>query len=438
MGFFNVRNTLMTHNELLIKGGHVVDPAAGIDDRADIYIKDGTVKAISRDIQPGNTVKVIDARHRHVIPGLIDCHTHLREPGLEYKEDIRTGSRAAAAGGYTTLICEPNTLPPIDSLEMVELLMERVRQKSIVNIYTKACITRKLLGEELTDIDKLATDKRVRALSDDGNPVYYESIMEKACELSAKNNLIISPHCEDSQSFLDKAKKNARVTHFPGKAFCHETDFIIREIRCTEQAGGRLHVSHISFKSSADVIQQARKRRRAEITCEVTPHHLVLDNCCKDLEDNPPNVNPPLRSPEDKESMQNNLVNGTIDVIATDHAPHTNEEKKKGAPGFVGLETALGIILTKFVHPGILSLKDVVLKMSANPARIFRIDGGSLAVGMPANIAIIDLNKEWTVDAEAFHSKGKNSPFLGWKLLGKATTTIVGGKVVLDNGQITW
>lgn len=426
----------MIDNEVLIKGGHVVDPATGLDGRADVFIKDGKIKTISNDIKPNNNTRVIDATSRYVIPGLIDCHVHLREPGLEYKETIETGSRAAAMGGFTTLICEPNTIPPIDSLEMVESVMERIRQKSVVNIFTKACITKGLLGEELTDIDKLATDKRVRALSDDGNPVFYESLIKRACKLAARNNLIISPHCEDSQISLDKAKGDSNVAHFPGNPFCHETDFIMREIKYTEEAHGWLHVSHVSLKKSVEVIQQAKERKLAKITCEVTPHHLLLDDTFRNESGMVPKTNPPLRSPEDKKALQEGLLNGVIDVIATDHAPHTHDDIKKGSSGFVGLENALGVILTKLVHPGILSLKEVVRKMSTNPARIFNVPGGSLAVGMPADIAIIDMNKQWTVEAEKFVSKARNCPFHGWNLTGQVITTIVGGKVIVENGTI--
>ncbi|CAG0940513.1 partial dihydroorotase, partial [Candidatus Brocadiaceae bacterium] len=344
----------MIDTEVLIKGGHVVDPATGFDGQTDIFIKDGKVKTVSNDIKPNNHTRVIDATSRYVIPGLIDCHVHLREPGLEYKETIETGSRAAAIGGYTTLICEPNTIPPIDSLEMVESFMERVNQKGVVNIYTKACVTKGLLGEELTDIGKLAKDKRVRALSDDGNPVFYESLIKRACELAAQNKLIISPHCEDSQISLDKAKTNTHVAHFPGKPFCHETDFVIREIKYTEQARGWLHVSHVSLKSTLEVIRQAKERGIAHISCEVTPHHLLLDENFRDASGNVPKTNPPLRSREDREALQISLSTGLVDVIATDHAPHTHDDIKKGASGFVGLENALSVILTKLVHPGIL------------------------------------------------------------------------------------
>ncbi len=426
----------MTGNEVLIKGGHVVDPATGLNDHADILIEDGKVKTISKGITANSNARVIDAANKYVIPGLIDCHVHLREPGLEYKETIETGSRAAAKGGYTTLICEPNTIPPIDSLEMVESLMERVCRKSIVNIYTKACITKGLLGEELTDIEKLSKDRRVRALSDDGNPVFYESLIKTACELAARSNMVISPHCEDSQTSLDKAMGNANVACFPGKPFCHETDFIIREINCTEQAKGTLHISHVSLKNSLEVIQQAKERGIGKITCEVTPHHLLLDENYKNANGSIPKTNPPLRSHEDVEAIQRGLLNNVIDVIATDHAPHTGKDIKNGASGIVGLETALGVILTKLVHPGIITLKDIIQKMSTNPAKIFKINGGSLAPGMPADIAIIDMNREWTVEVEKFESKARNCPFNGWKLTGQVVTTIVGGKIIVDNCQI--
>lgn len=426
----------MVYGEVLIKGGHVVDPATGLDGRMDIMIKGGKIQTISKDIEASNGTRVIDATSKYVIPGLIDCHVHLREPGLEHKETIETGSRAAAIGGYTTLICEPNTAPPIDSLEMVESFMKRVYQKSVVHIYTKACITKGLLGEELTDIDRLATDKRVRALSDDGNPVFYEPLMKKACELASRNKLVISPHCEDSQISLEKAKENTQVAHFPGKPFCHETDFVLREIKCSEQARGWLHVSHVSLKSTLEAIKQAKERNIAKISCEVTPHHLLLDETFRDANGNVPKTNPPLRTREDREALQKSLLNGVVDVIATDHAPHTQDDIKRGASGLIGLENALGVILTKLVHPGILSLKEVVRKMSSNPARIFNVPGGSLAVGMPADIAIIDMDKEWTVEAGKFESKSRNCPFQGWKLRGQVVSTIVGGKVIVDNGKI--
>ncbi|MBM4053922.1 MAG: dihydroorotase [Planctomycetes bacterium] len=423
-------------NELLIKGGYVVDPASGFEGYADVLVKNGKIEAVSSTIPVNPSFRVIDATNKHVIPGLIDCHVHFREPGLEYKEDICTGSRAAAKGGYTTVICEPNTSPTIDSPSMVDVLSERISKKSVINVFTKACITKGSLSEELTDIAALANHSYVKALSDDGNPVFNDALMEKACKLSALHSLIISPHCEDSPVYLSRRKDNPNATCFPGEPYTHETDFAQRDIRYAEQARSRLHISHISLKNTMTAIQRARERNIGKITCEVTPHHLLLDNSFRDKDGDTPKTNPPLRSREDMDAMREGLANGIIDVIATDHAPHTGEDLRKGATGFVGLETALGILLTKLVHPGIITFKELIGKMSANPARIFRINGGSLAAGMPADIAIIDINKEWTVDVNTFESKGRNSPFHGWKLKGNVSTTIVHGKVIVDNYKI--
>jgi len=427
----------MPKNKLLIRGGCIVDPANGIEGYKDLLIADGKIEAIGDNIPPiRDNCTIINAINKYVIPGLIDCHVHLREPGLEYKENIGTGTRAAVKGGYTTVICEPNTIPPIDSPEMVNVLMERVLAKSLVNVYTKACITKGQAGYELTDIPALVKDKRVRALSDDGNPVIYKGLMGKACELSAQNNFIISPHCEDSPAFLDRIKENPSMPHFPGEPYTHETDFVKRDISCCERVKGRLHISHVSLKSTLDVVQMAKERHMGKITCEATPHHVLLDINDKNSNTCVPGTNPPLRSREDREAIQRGLINGVIDVIATDHAPHTNEDLEKGATGAIGLETALGVILTKFVHTGILSLKDVVRKMSTNPAQIFQIEGGSLTVGKAANITIIDMNREWIVDVDEFESMGRNCPFHGWKLTGQVATTIVNGKAIVDEYKI--
>lgn len=423
-------------NALLIKGGYVVDPASDFEGYADVLVKNGKIEAVSPNITTNPSVRIIDATNKHVIPGLIECHVHFREPGLEYKEDIRTGSRAAAKGGYTTVICEPNTNPPIDSPAIVDLLTERILEKSIIKVFAKACITKGSLSEELTDIAALAKNTRIKALSDDGNPVFNDALMCKACELSVQHAIIISPHCEDSPFYLNKIKDIPGATRFPGEPYSHETDFARRDIRFTEQAKGRLHISHISLKDTLAAIQQAKERGIGKFTCEVTPHHLLLDNSFRDKDGNMPRTNPPLRSRMDVEAMQNGLASGIIDVIATDHAPHTDDDLKKGATGFVGLETALGVLLTKLVHTGIITFKELIIKMSANPARIFQINGGSLAAGMPADITIIDKNKEWTVDVNAFESKGRNCPFHGWKLKGQVLATIVNGKVIVDNCKI--
>ena len=416
---------------LLIKNGHVIDPASGLDAECDILVENGKVARIQRRIAPANDYEVIDASGKIVAPGLIDCHVHFREPGYEYKETIETGSRAAAKSGFTTVICEPNTNPPIDTVEVVKELMSRVQRKSIVNIYTKACITEGSKSEKLTDIKALASHGRMVALSDDGNPVCTQELMLQAFELAAKCNIPISPHCEDSAFSLEKRLAGQYQGFSPAPPYTNETNFIIRDIDCAEKAHGRIHISHVSMASSFDTIRAAKDRGKARISCEITPHHILLDETFIDSANRKPKTNPPMRPRKDLEAAKKAIANGTIDVIASDHAPHANEEVLAGIGGLVGLETALGLVLTKLVHTGIISIRDAIMKMSTNPANIFGLKAGSLAIGMPADITIIDMEKEWTVDVREFESKSRNCPFDGWRLKGKAIATIVGGKVVM-------
>lgn len=415
---------------LLIKNGRVIDPASGFDAGCDILVKDGRIVKIQRRIAPTNDCEVIDASSKIVAPGLIDCHVHFREPGYEYKETIETGSRAAAKGGFTTVICEPNTNPPIDNIEMVKEVALRARRKSIVNLYTKACITVGSKSEKLTDIKALASHDRMVALSDDGNPVCTQELMLRAFELAAQCNIPISPHCEDSAFSLEKRMSNQYQGFSPSPPYTNETNFIIRDIGSAEKVHGRIHISHVSMAKSFDVIRAAKDRGKAQVSCDITPHHILLDENFVDSANRKPKTNPPIRSKEDLEAAKKALADGTVDVIATDHAPHTNEEVLAGTGGLIGLETALGLVLTKLVHTGVISIKDAIMKMSTNPSKIFGLKAGSLAVGMPADITIIDMDKAWTVDVNEFESKSRNCPFDGWSLKGKAAVTIVGGKVV--------
>lgn len=420
---------------LLIKNGRVIDPASRFDAECDILVKEGRIAKIQRRITPTNDCEVIDATGKIVAPGLIDCHVHFREPGYEYKETIETGSRAAAKGGFTTVICEPNTKPPIDTIEMVKDLMLRAQQKSIVNLYTKACITKGSKCEELTDIKALASHDRMVALSDDGNPVCTQELMLHAFELAAECNIPISPHCEDSAFSLEKRLSGQYQGFSPAPPYTNETNFIIRDIGCAESVRlrrsgrGHIHVSHVSMAKSFDVIRAAKERGKARISCEVTPHHILLDENFVNSANRKPKTNPPMRSKEDLEAAKKALADGTIDVIATDHAPHTTEEVLAGTGGLIGLETALGLVLTKLVHTGVISISDAIMKMSTNPAKIFGLKAGSIAIGMPADIVIIDMDKEWTVDVGKFESKSRNCPFDGWQLKGKAVATIVGGAI---------
>jgi dihydroorotase len=422
-------------NNILLKNGHVIDPLKDMDSISDVLIIDGKISEVSRNIEHKyEDLEIIDVSGKVVVPGLIDCHVHLREPGYEAKETVETGSRAAARGGFTTIMCEPNTNPPIDNVEQVETLMKKVKEKGLVNIYTKACITKESKGKTLTDMERLGSHSSVVAFSDDGNPVLKKDLMEEALRVAAQKHKPLSPHCEDSASLSVKDISKAELGFSPGEIFENEANYILRDIGSARSTGCHIHFSHVSLKESIEHIRKGKSQ--ANITCETTPHHLLLDRDYVDNNGERPNVNPPLRSKDDVESIKWGLGEGVIDVIASDHAPHTLDDKKAGAPGVIGLETTLGLVITKLVNPGIISLKDAILKMSTNPAKIFRVSGGSLLPGTPADVTIIDMNKEWIVDVNNFESKSRNSPFDGWKLKGQAVMTIVAGRIVMRDGII--
>ncbi|MBM4048297.1 MAG: dihydroorotase [Planctomycetes bacterium] len=413
--------------QLLLKNGRVIDPATRTDAVLDILIRDGKVAERGPRLRPPDRrCEVLDLKGLVVAPGLIDVHVHFREPGQTHKETVATGSRAAAMGGFTTVVCEPNTTPPLDSPDSLALF-RRCLAKSIVNVYAKACITRASEGEDLTDMARLARLRRVVALSDDGNPVADDKVMAAACGVAAEQDMLISPHCEDSHLSLSR-----RPSRTP---FQNEPRFVSRDLRCAKAAGARLHVSHVSTAKALDAIRTARKRRQ-KVTCEAAPHHLTLTEAHAAKLGPNGVMNPPLRSADDVAALLDGLRDGTIEVIASDHAPHMAQDKANGAMGVIGLETTLGVVLTRLVQPGILTLPDAIAKLSSNPARIFRLNRGSLAVGMPADITVIDPNKVWTVNANKFESKARNCPFHGWKLTGKAVLTLVGGRLVMRDGRI--
>jgi dihydroorotase len=426
---------MQSKKNILLKNGHVVDPLNEVDSVSDLLIIEGRIKSLSKNIKPEyKNLETIDVSGMIVVPGLIDCHVHLREPGYENKETIETGSMAAAKGGFTTIMCEPNTNPPIDDVEQVESFMKRAKEKGLVNIYIKACITKGSRGETLTDIEQLSRHSSVVAFSDDGNPVLKKDLMEDALRKAALKHKLLSPHCEDSASMSVKDISKAELGFSPGELFENEANYILRDIGCARSTGCQVHFSHVSLKESVEHIRKWKSQ--ANITCEVTPHHLLLDRDYKDANGERPKVNPPLRSKGDVQSIRKGLSEGVIDVIASDHAPHTLDDKKAGASGIIGLETTLGLVIAELVNPGIISLKDAVLKMSTNPAKIFKVSGGSLLPGTPADVTIIDMNKEWIVDVNSFESKSRNSPFHGWKLKGQAVMTIVGGRIVMRDGII--
>ena len=426
---------------LLIKNGYVVNPASELNGVMDILINDDRIESLY-DCQSGNSpsflkshkeIETIDAKGKIVCPGFVDCHVHFREPGFEYKETIQTGSKAAARGGFTTVICEPNTRPPIDTPEKVEGLMNIARDTAIINLYTKACMTTGSLGNEVTNLALLSTKNGVAAISDDGNPITDDKVCEQVFRLAKIHNLLISPHCEDSGHSLKRVNAKKRFSNPP---YTNEALYVERDIQCAERTGAHLHISHISLKESLKLIREAKQRSITEITCEVTPHHLVLDTDFIDTNGTNPIVNPPLRSKDDVFALREGLTDNTIDVIASDHAPHSLEDKNSGAFGLVGLESSIGVIFAELVNKRLLSFNDVVNKMSYNPSRIFGIDGGDISPGMRADLTIIDPDKEWFVNPEQFESKSRNCPFQNRELKGMAVYTIVGGRIVMNDGKL--
>jgi dihydroorotase len=423
--------------KLLIQNGRVIDPANGIDDLLDILVEEGKIKGMAPALKAEDTV-IIDASNRVVTPGLIDMHVHFRQPGRhEYKETIRTGSRAAAKGGFTTVVCEPNTIPPIDSRRRIESVLDIAKNTSIVNLYTKECITKGMRGKELVSV-KEGVKAGAVALTDDGFPVVSFDIMEKAANEAKRYGIPICPHSEETRlrghkNPLAQWRKEALVRrHYNSEAAYIERDIhIARDIYCP------FHFPHVSLAESVTHIAKA-KESGLPVTAEATPHHFTLTE--EDAKNIGPNakVNPPLRTAEDVEAVKKALQDNIIDVIASDHAPHAPYEKSSNKPpfGIIGVETTLGIVLTCLVHTGILSLYSAIEKMTANPAKILKIRRGTLSIGMPADITIIDLSREWVVDVKEFESKGRNCPFDGWKLKGKAVMTIVGGRVVMNEGKI--
>lgn len=422
--------------KLLIKNGRVIDPQNGIDAHLDLLVEEGTIKSIAPSLEAKNA-RLVDASNKIVTPGLIDMHVHFRQPGYEYKETIQTGSRAAAKGGFTTVVCEPNTAPPIDNGKRIKDVLNLARKESIVNLYTMGCITKGRKGNNLVNVGESLKAGAV-ALTDDGSPVVNSGVMEKAALEARLYGITLCPHCEESR--LKGPKDPSALWRKEGlvrRRFSSEAAYIERDIDISRKTGCPIHFQHISLEKSLSHIRLAKKEGLL-ITAEVTPHHFALTQ--QDAGDIGANalMSPPLRTAKDVESIKKALVDGTIDVIASDHAPHADYEKESADPpsGVIGLETTLGIVLTCLVHPGILSLPSAIEKMTSNPANILNIRRGNLSVGMPADITIIDPERKWIVDANKFESKGRNCPFDKWPLKGKAVMTIVAGKVVMKDSKI--
>jgi dihydroorotase len=431
-----------TKYDMVIKNGLVIDPALGFGQEADIFIKDGKIAQIiklsdvsKKDLAAIPAENTIDATGKLVVPGLIDMHVHLREPGREDEETIISGCEAAAAGGFTSVCCMPNTNPVIDNQETVKFVLSRA-EKADANVYVVGAITKALKGEELSEIGDLVKAGAV-AISDDGHFLQNPEIMRRALEYAKMFGIPIISHAEDNflcaGGIMNESFQSTRLG-MRGRPAVAEEIAVLRDIRLCAFTGGRLHIAHISTAGAVKAVRQA-KADGIDVTAEASPHHISLtdDEIGKEFNTNL-RVNPPLRTQKDVEAVIEGLVDGTIDCIASDHAPHAEEEKDvefdQAPPGMIGLETTLGLVKTRLVDKGYLSWADAIAKMTYNPARILRLPGGTLETDKTANITVIDPEKKWTVKKENFRSKSKNSPFIGWKLSGKVEYTLLGGRVV--------
>ena len=426
---------------LLIKGGRVVDPSQGLDATMDVLVENGKISKIGKDLPDSGAkasrkapaLQVIDARNLLVLPGLVDMHTHLREPGYEYKETIETGSEAALAGGFTSIACMPNTDPINDNRSVTEFIIRQAVKCGLVNVYPVAAISKGSEGKGLTEFGDLVEAGAV-AFSDDGRPVMTGGLMRRALEYAGSFGVPIISHCEDatlSAGGLMNEGLTSTELGLPGIPSISEEVMVARDILIASYTEAALHIAHVSTAGSVDLIRDA-KRRGVRVTAETAPHYFCLSEEALTEFDTRLKMNPPLRSTADIAAIKKGLRDGTLDAIATDHAPQSSIEKEVefeyAANGIIGLETSLGLSL-RLVDEGILTLTQLVEKMSLNPAKILRLNKGTLKPGADADITIVDPEKAWTVDVKKFRSKSRNSPFGGWQLKGKVTHTIVAGVV---------
>jgi dihydroorotase len=419
-----------------IEGGRVIDPATGVDGVRTVVLVDGKVAEVAERLERPSGVRAIDARGRWVTPGLIDLHVHLREPGQEYKETVATGVRAAVAGGFTAVVCMPNTKPVNDTLAVTELILARAAAAGLARVYPCGAISKGSAGEELAEFGELKAGGCV-ALSDDGKPVMSPALMRRALEYARAFGLPLTVHEEDlhlvGKGVMHEGAVSTRLglKGIPGQA---EEVMVLRDVALAELTGGRLHIAHLSSAGAVRAVREA-KRRGLPVTAEVTPHHLTLSD--EDVAASGYSTNfkmsPPLRSVEDVAACVEALADGTIDCIATDHAPHSAVEKEvefdAAANGITGLETAFPVCLA-LVRAGRLTERRLVEALTASPARVFGLPGGTLARGAVADLAILDPAASWTFDAAATCSKSSNSPWKGRSLTGRATHTFVGGRLV--------
>ena len=422
---------------LLIRGGRVIDPANDIDKIADVLVADGKIKAIG-EIKVLGTRDEIDATGKIVTPGLIDMHVHFREPGQEAKEDFKSGSMAAAAGGFTRVATMPNTSPVVDNSALVKAMKKRAEEVGIINIEIIGALTKGQKGLELAEVGDMI-EAGAAAFSDDGHFDSNARVFLNALDYLQTFNKVIICHEEETTlcegGVMNEGARSA-ILGLKGRPTVAEDIAVARDVLLAEYTGGRVHIAHISSAKAVDIVRQA-KRRGVKVTAEVTPQHLTMTDDLVDPADSSTKINPPLRSKKDIAACLEGLLDGTIDIIVTDHSPHAPEEKDREyiyAPsGFPGLETSLGVLLTDLYHTGKVDLKTIIAKMTSEPAKLFDLAGGSLNVGDVGDITIIDPELEWTVNDKEFYTRGSHSPFVGRKFKGKAVGTIVNGRLIETN-----
>jgi len=426
---------------LLVQGGRVIDPAQGLDAVADVLLEEGKVAEVGERIRPGRGpgkgVETIDAEGLVVAPGLIDLHVHLREPGQEYKETVKTGTMAAAAGGFTAVACMANTEPPNDNRSVTEHILAEARRHGYARVFPVGAVSKRLAGEELAEIGEMVAAGAV-AVSDDGKPVMNAELMRRALLYARHFGIPVVQHAEDlhlsAGGVMHEGEWSTRLG-LPGIPGSAEDVMVARDLLLLEDTGGRYHVAHLSTARSLEMVRRA-KAQGLGVTCEVAPHHLVLtdEEVATSGFSTQTKMKPPLRSERDREALLNGLADGTVDAIASDHAPHHADEKDVEfnlAPfGILGLETTLSLCLDRLVRPGVIGLPRLVELLSTGPARAFGLPGGTLAPGSPGDVTIFDPEKRITVFADRFRSRSRNTPFDGWKLRGAPVATIVAGSRV--------
>ncbi|MGH9338995.1 MAG: dihydroorotase [Acidobacteriota bacterium] len=421
---------------LLVAGGRIVDPSQRLEKKADLLIEKGKIAGLGK-VQAKKSWTVLDARNLLVFPGFIDMHVHLREPGREDKETILTGSWAAAGGGFTSVMCMPNTTPVNDSEAITQFILERAREAGLVNVFPAGAITKGSRGEELAEIGEMVKAGIV-AITDDGHPVENNQIMRRALEYARIFDIPVVDHCEDHSlaagGCMNEGSASTRLG-LPGMSRTAEELHVARDIMLSRLTGGRVHIAHISSRESLERVREG-KAEGVAVTCEVTPHHFILSDENVEGYNTNCKMNPPLRTPEDVEAMLEGLADGTIDCIATDHAPHTALEKEttfeEAANGIIGMETAIPLAWDYLVRRDRIPVSRLAELFSVNPSRILGLKRGSLRESSIADVTVIDPNRALTVDVSKFKSKSRNCPFHGWTLQGAPVMTIVRGKVVFQ------